>query len=1103
MALPGLWRRAQVSPADGNPQMRDSPKRNLRNGKAVTSSPSFRGGVRGSEAETSSGADWKKSNWKSAVGRVVVANNMNNGRGGDGNLFANVVEKIKVETSQQAARRLLQSARARTKKAVAAKGSRNVIFNSGYLYFLVLENDWWFTVCLSLGAYFFAIMMTWFISLPLELVDVDATDDMDEVSQAALALRFAAAHVITGSSSSILPVDDVGYFVSFLSMLLGVVVNVFVFAAVVAKFQSPQKDLVWSTKGVMSKRDDVPTLLIRVGNLRCHTLYNPTIRCTLLSRHVTKEGEGYMKKEVVEVMQPATVSGVHTIACPVQRKSPLFPILSTSRFLDCPVLGPGNGELDLGVGEDEGVNGGTAAERHSHDTDKRHTAGDTVMKTQETASSSDTESEDGSQYFQWLLHVTFTALDPIYGAELCSHTTYTDDSLVGPARFKDVIGVDQSGQPVIDWHAFDEHVDGCDHDDEDSDEEEQEGDDVYPQAVEAQQMIAHEAEAKHAAELEIVKLRAEVEKQQLLRELAELKLGKKETSFVCAPPIIQETSLRQVASSAAPSLSPEKPPSPVRSEISDDSAKEPIKRWLETPSVVETPTIVETPRTEQQASYRVETVTEPAALDVNSPSTDEFIFISTTCGPEEQNLPGPQGNPMPGCPRIAVLAARASKGLGEDIDGESVQGPLLTYCVYCVRLCLLFAEADVKFELVEIDRNCKQAWFRDAFPEFTTPAVQGTPGGYDGGEWIGDSNEIVQRAVEQSASVKNMAVIRGPLTLSRAAKLGETVKAALVCGRVLGTKHELGQNFVDDCLRKCELELDEDENVTRRAVIEVGARCVAEIESLLTSTEKPAGPFLGGTDPDASDAYLVPNLWVAHNLLESGVAGCFAKAFGGGAPCTFREIGGDSIVTYLENWSRRPSWSQTLRAKDTVRSASCLRPVVDSLVAAAPDTCDVDDMLLCMNRARQYDTYYQRGLQKFAHALPPVPPIRQRPQRTPGRTTTWCPENSEEVQIPGELGVIFKTIGGEGGEVEREREQAVAEMSGASIATTVEAPPIVEAPPPPAVEAPPPAAAPVEPADAPAPNPYPSSSNITKQESQKKVKKRKPTKSRTNATICI
>jgi hypothetical protein len=79
-------------------------------------------------------------------------------------------------------------------------------------------------------------------------------------------------------------------------MLLGVVVNVFVFTAVLAKFQAPQVDLVWSGKAVMTRRDGVPTLLIRVGNLKAHTLYNPTIRLTLLSRHVTEEGEGFMKK---------------------------------------------------------------------------------------------------------------------------------------------------------------------------------------------------------------------------------------------------------------------------------------------------------------------------------------------------------------------------------------------------------------------------------------------------------------------------------------------------------------------------------------------------------------------------------------------------------------------------------------------------------------------------------------------------------------------------------------------------------------------------------------------------------------------------------------
>ena len=47
--------------------------------------------------------------------------------------------------------------------------------------------------------------------------------------------------------------------------------------------------------------------------------------------------------------------------------------------------------------------------------------------------------------------------------------------------------------------------------------------------------------------------------------------------------------------------------------------------------------------------------------------------------------------------------------MGDDIDGDAPQGPLVTYCVFCVRLCLIFAEARVPFELVEIDRNCKRA----------------------------------------------------------------------------------------------------------------------------------------------------------------------------------------------------------------------------------------------------------------------------------------------------------------------------------------------------------------------------------------------------------
>ena len=90
-------------------------------------------------------------------------------------------------------------------------------------------------------------------------------------------LRFAAAHVLTMSWGSVVPVDTWSHVLSWLQIALGLLVNVFVFSVVVAKFQAPQSDLVWSSGCVILSRDGVPHLLMRVGNLRCHTLYSPRI----------------------------------------------------------------------------------------------------------------------------------------------------------------------------------------------------------------------------------------------------------------------------------------------------------------------------------------------------------------------------------------------------------------------------------------------------------------------------------------------------------------------------------------------------------------------------------------------------------------------------------------------------------------------------------------------------------------------------------------------------------------------------------------------------------------------------------------------------------
>ena len=127
------------------------------------------------------------------------------------------------------------------------------------------------------------------------------------------------------------------------------------------------------------------------SNLRCHTLFNPTIRVTMMTRHVTEEGESFMTKQMLSVTQPATISAVHAIAHTVDGASPLRPLLEAW--------------------------------------------------------------EDGEDEDDILLHATFTALDPVYGAELCCTGQFTNDNIHSDSSFEDYIFVD-NGVPSINWDAF-------------------------------------------------------------------------------------------------------------------------------------------------------------------------------------------------------------------------------------------------------------------------------------------------------------------------------------------------------------------------------------------------------------------------------------------------------------------------------------------------------------------------------------------------------------------------------------------------------------------------------------------------------------------------
>jgi len=248
---------------------------------------------------------------------------------------------------------------------------------------------------LALGLYIISIAVCALVASTARLANTQRELEEDILDSVAprweKCLRFAAAHVLTMSWGSVVPVDTYSHILSWIQIALGLLVNVFVFSVVVAKFQAPQSDLVWSEGCVILTRDGVPHLLMRVGNLRCHTLYSPRIRLTLLRRHVTAEGESYFRRDDLSVDQPSVMSGIHTVAHAIDDGSPLRELYESG----------------------------------------------TLLKV------------DGEAL---LIHAVVQAFDNVYGGDLSATHTYGKGSLLEGA-FADMIR-SEGGRTTIDWDNF-------------------------------------------------------------------------------------------------------------------------------------------------------------------------------------------------------------------------------------------------------------------------------------------------------------------------------------------------------------------------------------------------------------------------------------------------------------------------------------------------------------------------------------------------------------------------------------------------------------------------------------------------------------------------
>jgi len=140
------------------------------------------------------------------------------------------------------------------------------------LYFLVLERSWGYAAGVAAASYVTSLLLCALMALPVELENTNLERELQWVDEPApqfvLALRFSASHLITLGHGTVLPVSHAGFMLAFVQMWLGVLLNVLILTVVVAKFQKPNCDVIFSQNAVVTMRDGKPTLIIRIGCVR-------------------------------------------------------------------------------------------------------------------------------------------------------------------------------------------------------------------------------------------------------------------------------------------------------------------------------------------------------------------------------------------------------------------------------------------------------------------------------------------------------------------------------------------------------------------------------------------------------------------------------------------------------------------------------------------------------------------------------------------------------------------------------------------------------------------------------------------------------------------
>ncbi len=143
----------------------------------------------------------------------------------------------------------------------------------------------------------------------------------------ALDYFFFSVHTFgTIGYGSMFPQTDAAEFIATVEALTSLVMNAVLTGLVFARFARPRARVLWSQKAVISDREGVPTLMMRVSNERVNHVVEATARASIIRAEVTREGERIRRIIDLPLVRQTSPSFIltWTVMHAITKDSPLY-----------------------------------------------------------------------------------------------------------------------------------------------------------------------------------------------------------------------------------------------------------------------------------------------------------------------------------------------------------------------------------------------------------------------------------------------------------------------------------------------------------------------------------------------------------------------------------------------------------------------------------------------------------------------------------------------------------------------------------------------------------------------------------------------------------